>query len=278
MSDPLPLATEQTTSSARSDLLHKGYCVVDGRLPHGTIEFLSQWSDDWLDGFERPDRWKYQGSDIHVIGLRNPAKRYPDYPKDKVVDFLIEHPSEIMDELGLGDFKAGGAFQIISKPKNGPPLYWHQDWARWDDPLSLSPWPQQVFLNWYLSDTNPENGCLRVIPGSHLKRFDLHENLVPPHEGGGYEVKETNEWMFFDHPNAVDVPVRTGELVIADARLLHGTHANNTSVRRTVLLGWYFRRSNEVPKGLKGPVPDEIRNRDPETPFVFNRQPGEFLK
>jgi ectoine hydroxylase-related dioxygenase (phytanoyl-CoA dioxygenase family) len=195
-----------------------------------------------------------------------------------VVDFLIEHPREIMDELGLGDFKAGGAFQIISKPAAGPPLYWHQDWARWDDPLSLSPWPQQVFLNWYLSDTYPENGCLRVIPGSHLKRFDLHDQLVPPHEGGGYDVEETNEWMFLDHPDAVDVPVRTGDLVIADARLLHGTHANKTSIRRTVLLGWYFRRSNEVPEDWKEPVPDEISNRDPKTPFVFNRQPGEFLR
>lgn len=278
MSETLRISESPDVLEARLDLLSNGFCVVDGRLPPGMIESLSQWSDERLDGFDRPKRWKYQGSDIHVAGIRNPAKRYPDIPKDEVVDFLIEHPKEIMDELGLGDFKSGGAFQIISKPRGAPPLYWHQDWARWDDPLSLSPWPQQVFLNWYLSDTYRENGCLRVIPGSHLKRFDLHKHLVPPHEGGGYEVEETNEWMFFDHPDAVDIPVRTGELVVADARLLHGTHANNTSTRRTVLLGWYFRRSSEVPKDWEGPVPDEIRNRDPETPFVFNRQPGEFLR
>ena len=44
-----------------------------------------------------------------------------------------------MDELGLGDFKAWVAIQIMSNPAKGPPLYWHQDCARWDDPLSLSP-------------------------------------------------------------------------------------------------------------------------------------------
>lgn len=278
MSLPIHSCPNDVDQTARSDLLNKGYCIVDGQLPEGRIASLIQWSDQWLGGFERPSRWKYQGSDIHVAGLRNPAKRYRDLPKDEVVDFLIEHPQAIMSELGLEDFKAGGAFQIISKPAGGPPLYWHQDWARWDDPLSMSPWPQQVFLNWYLSDTNPENGCLRVIPGSHLKRCDLHEHLVAPHEGGGYDVPETDEWMFFDHPKAVDVPVRTGELVIADARLLHGTHANRTATRRTVLLGWYFRRSNEVPVGWEGTVPHEIRDRDPKTPFVFNRQPGRFLR
>ena len=268
----------QDLAQSRSDLLQQGYCVVDGGLPEGYIEFLSEWSDQWLDTIERPDRWKYQGSDIHVAGIRNPAKRYPNLPQDKVVDFLIEHPQQILQELGLYDFKSGGAFQIISKPSNSPALYWHQDWARWDDPLSLSPWPQQIFLNWYLSSTNVENGCLRVIPGSHLKRLDLHDHLVPPHEGGGYDVEETNEWMFYDHPRARDVPVEPGDLVVADARLLHGTHPNKSAIRRTVLLGWFFRMNKDVPKDWDGPIPREILDRDPALPFVFNRQPSSFLR
>lgn len=108
------------------------------------------------------------------------------------MDEIIEHPAAIMAALGIADLHTG-TFQIISKPPGAPALYWHQDWARWDDPISLSPWPQQVFLNWYLTDTGPENGCLRVIPGSHRRRLDLHRHLVAPHEGGGYEIAETNE-------------------------------------------------------------------------------------
>ncbi len=270
--------TQSSARETREALLEDGFCIVDGRLPPGKIDFLSNWSDEWLASMNKPDRWKYQGSDIHLIGHRNPAKRYQQYPKDETIDFLIEHPAPILEELGLGDFKSGGAFQIISKPPNSPSLYWHQDWGRWDDPLSMSPWPQQVFLNWYLSDTTIENGCLRVIPGSHRKRIDLHEHLIPPHEGGGYEVEETNEWMFCDHPLAVEVPIQTGQLLVADARLLHGTYPNTTSVRRTVLLGWYFRTSNEIPVGWDDDVPLELLNRDPETPFVFNRQPGAYLR
>ena len=264
--------------SAREQLLKEGFCIVDGLLPDGFVEKLQGWSDHKLDTTKFPPNWKYQGSDIHISGVRNRSKRQPHLPSDEIVDTLIEHPKAIMDAMGLDDFKSGGTFQIISKPPGAPALYWHQDWARWDDPISMSPWPQQVFLNWYLSDTNTENGCLRVIPKSHVRRLDLHSHLVNAHEGGGYEVEETDEWMFYDHPEAVDVPVKVGELVIADARLLHGTRPNRDEVRRTVLLGWFYRRSNEVPADWQDEVPSEILQRDPDMPFVWNRQPGEYLR
>lgn len=263
---------------AREQLLKDGYCLVDGRLPDGTVQRLREWSNDWLNRSEHPPQWKYQGSDVKISGNRHQSKRSPELPRDEVVDFLIEHPASILSELGMADFKSGGVFQIISKPPRAPALYWHQDWARWDDPISMSPWPQQVFLNWYLTDTTVNNGCIRVIPGSHLRRLELHDHLVQAHESGGYDIKETNEWMFIDHPDAVDVPVKVGQLLIGDARLLHGTHPNTTEVRRTVLLAWYFRRSNDTPEDWQGEIPQEIIERDPNFPIRFIRTPGEYLR
>lgn len=269
---------QESLVDARRQLLEDGFCVVDGLLPAGCVARWQAWADEWLRATRHPARWRYQGSDIHVSGHRNTSKRNPALPKDPVVDEIIEHPAAIMAALGIADHASGGTFQIISKPPGAPALYWHQDWARWDDPISLSPWPQQVFLNWYLTDTTRGNGCLRVIPGSHRRRLDLHSHLVAPHEGGGYEVSETNEWMFHDHAQAIDVPVRAGQLVIGDARLLHGTHANASAQRRTVLLGWYYRRSNAVPAGWEGDVPAEILEREPDFPFRWNREPGAYLR
>lgn len=263
----------QAIELACRQLLQDGYCLVDGQLPEGTIEKLRQWSDDWLGKVKHSEKWKYQGSDIHLAG-----KDHPDLPGDEQVDFLIEHPAPILKALRLADLNSGGTYQIISKPAHAPALYWHQDWARWDDPISLSPWSQQVFVNWYLSDTNVENGCLRLIPGSHRQRNDLHEHLIAPHEGGGYDIDETNEWMFYDHPDAIDVPVKAGDLVIADARLLHSTHPNSSQKRRTLLLGWYYRGANTVPDGWTGDVPEEILARDIDLPFRFNREPGSYLR
>ena len=267
-----------TLPAARQRLLDDGFCVVDGQLPDGALDKLRRWSDDWIARTPHPPEWKYQGSDIKLTGVRTGAPAALKQPRDEMVDFLIEHPTAILGALKIGDHRSIGTFQIISKPPFAPALYWHQDWMRWDDPISLSPWPQTVFLNWYLTDTTVENGCLRAIPGSHLRRTDLHENLIPPHEGGGYGVEETNEWMFHDHPDAVDVPVCAGQLMIGDARLLHGTHPNTTAERRTVLLGWYYRPTNTVPADWTGPVPPEIQDRDPEAPLRRNRVPGEYLR
>lgn len=266
-------------SAARQGLIDDGYCLIDDAMEGADIERLRHWSDDWLARTEHPKQWKYQGSDVKISGVRaHRAKRFHHFPRDSTVDFLIEQPAALLEALGFGEFRSIGHFQIISKPPGGPPLYWHQDWMRWDDPMSLSPWPQVVFLNWYLTETHVANGCLRVIPGSHRRRMDLHGHLIPPHESGGYEVEETNEWMFHDHPDAVDVPVRPGQLMIGDARLLHGTHPNTTDERRTVLLGWFNRRSIDVPTGWDADVPSEIAERDPNVKFPANRVPGQYLR
>ena len=271
------LSPEQQTVAAREQLLEEGFCVLDDVLEHPFLRELRDWSDHLLRTTELSPKWKYQGSDIHISGIRHRSKRNSELPAHEIVDRLIQYPAGILEALKLDDHRSGGTFQIISKPPHGAPLYWHQDWARWNDPVSMSPWPQQIFLNWYLSDTNVANGCLRVIPRSHRQRIDLHRHLVAPHEGGGYDVDEENEWMFLDHPNAIDVPVKAGQLLIGDARILHGTHGNSSSDKRTVLLGWYYRKSNDAPATWRGDIPQEILDRDPDLPFEWNREPGHYL-
>ena len=59
---------------------------------------------------------------------------------------------------------------IIRKESNSAPLYWHNDWWAWDDPISFAKEPPMIFVMFYLTNTNKTNGCLRVIPGSHLNK------------------------------------------------------------------------------------------------------------
>ena len=133
-----------------------------------------------------------------------------------------------------------------------------------------------MFLSYYLTDTNFENGCLRVIPGTHTKRIDLHDLLTTPHTDAARNVDEHDQYMFCDHPHAVDVPVRAGSLVIAEGRMLHAAHANHSDQRRTLLLCWH-RRSTEVPENWTGEIPESILNRDPETDYEPTRVPGSYL-
>jgi ectoine hydroxylase-related dioxygenase (phytanoyl-CoA dioxygenase family) len=85
-----------------------------------------------------------------------------------------------MENLRLDDTRFSSGF-VISKPPQSPPLFWHYDWAAWNHPYSYEVFPAQIFLMLYLVDTTPANGCLRVIPKSHIEDHPLHDVMGLPH-------------------------------------------------------------------------------------------------
>ena len=128
---------------------------------------------------------------------------------------------------------------IISKPPRSPRLFWHYDWFAWRDPGAFDVVPQQVFLMYYLTDTAPENGCLRVLPGSHRRHHPLRDRIGNPHDESLSRALDPDDPAFSTQPDEVDVPVRAGDLVIGDARMLHAAHANASDERRTVITLWF---------------------------------------
>src|SRR5262249_17262717 len=140
---------------------------------------------------------------------------------------------EALAALGFPQPKWWSAF-LLSKAPHAPALYWHQDWWAWDHPCSADPIPQQLFLMYYLTDTCVENGCLRGPPGTHRRRIPLHDELPDAHSEATYQASMDTP-LFRRHREEVDVPVRAGDLVIGDARLLHAAHANQTDRRRSCL-------------------------------------------
>jgi hypothetical protein len=83
-----------------------------------------------------------------------------------------------------------------------------------------------------------------VIPSSHLTENALHPLLAEPHSHELSmplnELNELNERVgYSDRPDEVAVPVKAGDLLIGDARILHAAHANQTRERRTLITLWY---------------------------------------
>ena len=114
---------------------------------------------------------------------------------------------------------------IISKPPRGPRLYWHQDWYAWEDARSYEPDPPQVALMYYLTETTRYNGCLRVVPGSHLRYNPLHDQIGDPHRIAAVrELEDLDHPAFSDRPDETDVPATPGDLLVVDARMLHAAH------------------------------------------------------
>ena len=92
---------------------------------------------------------------------------------------------------------------------------------------------------YYLEDTSRHNGCLRLLPGSHRRRLDLHD-LGVAHELEINSIENAADPHFLDHEGEVDVPVRAGDLVGGDARMFHAAHSNESGQRRTVITIWFY--------------------------------------
>ena len=114
---------------------------------------------------------------------------------------------------------------------------WAQDFANWNSPAGATPWPTSIFFSYYLTDTNRENGCLRVVrkipesrpdptlisvaaqvPGSHLRCHALHDLLPNAHETEIQSLNDLDSPVFANHPDAIDVPMAAGDLIIGGAQ------------------------------------------------------------
>ena len=261
--------TPEVAIEKHNDMLRDGYCVIDDIVSEDFLNELREETEHLIANHEEPPELVYQGQHVNVKSEDN-----------AVIDKLLSwEPSyRALEQLGFGDFKTGGGIIILTKEPKGPPLYWHQDWMQWNDPLTLSPWPQIIFLNYYINDTSIENGCLKVIPGSHHRRTDLHDQLVPAHEKGARYIEEDHPIMFSDHPDQVYVEVKAGSLVLGDARVLHSAGRNYTDERRTLVLAWHRRPTDSIPDYWDGEIPELIVKRNPETQYEGSRIPGEYLK
>ena len=225
----------------REQLLADGFCVFENVLDRAILDDLTVVTEELLAQCSEEDvqRFRYQGSNISV------SYQHPVFPR------LFAWPRALgaLKELGFDRPKWWSGF-LLSKPPHAPPLYWHQDWWGWQDPVSADESPAQLFLMYYLTDTRRENGCLRVLPGTHLRRHALHDLIPDAPTEAAYNAPLESP-LFADPQGACDVPVKAGDLVLGDARVLHAAHANATDQRRTLLTLWYFPTYDTLPEPIR---------------------------
>ncbi|MBB4701512.1 hypothetical protein BJ982_003056 [Sphaerisporangium siamense] len=123
---------------------------------------------------------------------------------------------------------------VIAKPPRSPGLWWHQDWWAWGHPRSYVAQPTQIFVMIYLEPTSRRNGCLRVIPGTHMRRHRLHDALLEPHTVE-IEAEGPDSVCHAETSGEIDIEAAPGDLVIGDVRVIHATHSNETESMRTAI-------------------------------------------
>lgn len=208
----------------------EGYCVVPGVLSPEMLGRVRAETERIL-GALPPEHERDNRSTGSMVNV---------YDSPVFAD-LIALPEAQAAIRGLGFSRATfSSGYIISKPPKSPRLFWHYDWAGWDAPESFTVRPTpQIFFMYYLVDTTRHNGCLRVVPRSHLEDNPLIPLLEEAHGADLREAADLSRPAFSDRPDEVDVCVTAGDLLIGDSRLLHAAHANESDERRTVITLWF---------------------------------------
>lgn len=105
---------------------------------------------------------------------------------------------------------------------------WHQDYPYWHGSHKLSVWIA-------LDDANPDNGCLRVVPGSHLQGSIDHDGDASDGKGFVNRLTETA----IDPSQVVDLPAASGDAIVFHDLLLHSSYPNRTGADRWALISTY---------------------------------------
>ncbi len=124
------------------------------------------------------------------------------------------------------------------------------------EPRVYSKITPQLFAMFYLTDTTPENGCLRVIPGSHRKRHRLHDFVGVAHTGESRGMDDSESPLYASAEGEMDVPAKAGGLILGDGRTLHASHPNGSDKERTVITIWYHPMFSEQQAATQRQISD----------------------
>lgn len=136
--------------------------------------------------------------------------------------FLSDDLIDIAEQILGPDIALFTTYVISKRPGDGLAVNWHQDAAYF--PIE----PMETFTLWLaVDDSTKENGCMRVLPGSHQPRtLRPHETRI--NDGSTLPLSLDGP----EPPGAVDVELQAGSYSVHDCYLVHGSRPNVSDRRR----------------------------------------------
>jgi hypothetical protein len=179
-----------------------------------------------------PDRFGGLAATFERILANRPDGKRPEdldvphYAYPELFQWLFSDEVLDMIEPFVGPDIALWSSHFICKPAGkGKAVPWHEDSAYWKGMLE----PQEVVTVWLAVDpSSRENGCMRVIPGTHDNGFSEYEPVDRESHVFGSRVRRDQ----MDEAKAVDLELAPGEFHLHHAKLIHGSNANTSTRRR----------------------------------------------
>jgi ectoine hydroxylase-related dioxygenase (phytanoyl-CoA dioxygenase family) len=175
----------------------------------------------------------------------------PHYRDARLLDFLMsDEVLDIVEPLTGPNIALWSSHFISKDPFTGRETPWHEDSAFWNGRFSAYDGIVTVWLA-LESPSTRENGCMRVVPGTHLQ-YGASEYVPTDMTNKTFHA----EIARVDEDRAVDFELQRGEFSMHDGRIVHGAKANTSAIRRTGYTMRYFPTSvrmfdNEINAGWK---------------------------
>lgn len=213
------------------DRYHRdGYVIPSFRLPETLVEKLATTLDRLIAA--NPDVRPEKLISAHIErqpgqGLSRDGRNDEGVRGCREFLELAMHP-DILDlvESVIGpDIILWGAHVFCKPARDGYETPWHQDGHYW--PMR----PLATCTVWVaLEESVLENGCLKVIPGSHAARV-THAHMREDREDLTLAMRTQED--LFDPATAAALELQPGQMSMHDVYLIHGAEKNTSGKRRT---------------------------------------------
>jgi len=165
----------------------------------------------------------------------------PHWRDPRLLDFLLsDEVLDLVEPLIGPNIVLWSSHFICKDPFVGRATPWHEDSAYWKGRLDKY---DSIVTVWLALDrSNKENGCMRVIPGSHRNGFSQYEDVDSKENLFPTRIRQKD----IQEEQAVYFELEPGECSLHDSRIIHGATPNKSPYRRCGYTMRYFSADTKV--------------------------------
>jgi ectoine hydroxylase-related dioxygenase (phytanoyl-CoA dioxygenase family) len=163
----------------------------------------------------------------------------PHFRDPRLLHFLLgEEVLDLVEPITGPDIVLWSSHFICKDPYTGRATPWHEDSALWEGRVDNY---DNIVTAWLALDRSTcENGCMRVIPGTHHNGFSDYVAADRATNTFSTQIAQVDE------TTAVDFELERGECSLHDSRIIHGAAANTSPYRRCGYTMRYLPASTRV--------------------------------
>jgi len=212
----------------------QGYVTLQAVLNEDEIRLIEPYLTDFIDG-------KVPGMGRDFCDMSGPyERRFEDFSLVNAVLPRVYRPSirgntfeRRSQSIALQLIGPGATLdydQFLAKRPDKPDAIftWHQDLGYWP---TGTPDTLTATCSLALDDADLENGCLKVVPGSHLEPELRAHRPVHKSTQGARDASHVLSIELQPSDRLVALPLRRGDITVHNERIVHGSGGNNSPTR-----------------------------------------------